>query len=37
MPMTIPGRIGRAIRGGALTSGEADRTGRTFVEWLRQP
>jgi uncharacterized protein YbjT (DUF2867 family) len=36
VPMPVPGRLGRALRGGALTTGNADVRGRvTFAAWLR--
>lgn len=36
VPMPLPGRLGRALRGGALTTGNADVRGRvTFAAWLK--
>jgi uncharacterized protein YbjT (DUF2867 family) len=35
VPLPLPGRLGRALRGGALTTDEADVHGRvTFADWL---
>jgi uncharacterized protein YbjT (DUF2867 family) len=35
LPIAMPGRLGRALRGGALTNPDADRLGKTsFEEWL---
>jgi uncharacterized protein YbjT (DUF2867 family) len=35
VPMPLPGRIGRALRGGALTSANPDVTGKVdFATWL---
>lgn len=35
VPLPIPGRLGRALRDGALTAAEPDRAGSiTFADWL---
>lgn len=35
LPLPLPGKIGRALRSGALTAGDADVTGTiTFADWL---
>jgi hypothetical protein len=35
LPVPLPGRTGRALRTGALTTGHADVTGEiTFANWL---
>jgi uncharacterized protein YbjT (DUF2867 family) len=35
LPLPVPGRIGRALRSGALTAGHADVLGTTtFADWL---
>jgi uncharacterized protein YbjT (DUF2867 family) len=35
IPVRVPGRIGRALRSGALTTGEAEMSGRvSFAAWL---
>jgi hypothetical protein len=34
-PLPLPGKIGRALRDGALTAGHADVLGTiTFADWL---
>jgi uncharacterized protein YbjT (DUF2867 family) len=38
VPLPVPGKLGRALRGGALTSPRPDvRGGVTFEDWLREP
>lgn len=38
VPFPLPGKLGRALRGGALTSARPDvRGGVTFEDWLREP
>jgi hypothetical protein len=35
VPVPLPGRLGRALRSGALTTGSADVTGTvSFADWL---
>jgi uncharacterized protein YbjT (DUF2867 family) len=38
VPFPLPGKLGRALRGGALTSERPDVRGSvTFADWLREP